>query len=72
LAKEEIAHTTKYEPLVKRLIMKSSESFENWIIINSDRSTYIIKAKASELLCCASEILCKKLNNDKNNFLMAR
>ncbi|KAL4119988.1 hypothetical protein QTP88_012738 [Uroleucon formosanum] len=64
LAKEEIAHTTKYEPLIKRLIMKSSESFENWIVTNSDRSTYISKATASELLCCASEILCKKLNNE--------
>lgn len=64
LAKEEIAHTTKYEPLIKRLIMKSSESFENWIITNSDRSTYISKATASELLCCTSEILCKKLNNE--------
>ncbi|CAI6357068.1 unnamed protein product [Macrosiphum euphorbiae] len=64
LAKEEIAHTTKYEPLIKRLIMKSSESFESWIVTNSDRSTYISKATASELLCCASEILCKKLNNE--------
>ncbi|KAF0753047.1 zinc finger protein 862-like [Aphis craccivora] len=64
LAKEEIAHTTKYEPLIKRLIMKSSESFENWIVTNSDRSTYISKATTSELLCCASEILCKKLNDE--------
>jgi len=44
--------------------MKSSESFENWKITKSDRSTYISKATASEPLCCASEIVCKKLNNE--------
>jgi len=54
LAKVEIAHTTKYEPLVKRLIMKSSESFENRTVTKSERSTYISNAR--ELLCCASEI----------------
>jgi len=57
LVKEEIAHTTKYEPLIKRLIVKSIDSLQNWINANSDSLTYTSKATASELLCCASEIL---------------
>uniref|UniRef100_A0A2S2PJ55 Zinc finger protein n=1 Tax=Schizaphis graminum TaxID=13262 RepID=A0A2S2PJ55_SCHGA len=64
LVKEEIAHTTKYEPLIKRLIVKSSDSLQNWINANSDRSTYTSKATASELLCCASEILDAKLDKE--------
>lgn len=64
LVKEEIAHTTKYEPLIKRLIVKTSDSLQNWINANSDRSTYTSKATASELLCCASEILDAKLDKE--------
>lgn len=44
--------------------MKSSDSLQNWINANSDRSTYTSKATASELLCCASEILDAKLDKE--------
>lgn len=74
LAKEEIPHTTKYEPLARKLLLKNNVALNNWVLNQSNRSTYISKATGSEFLSCIGDILdsrdSKKLNN-KHFSLMA-
>lgn len=73
LAKEEIPHTTKYEPLVQRILMRENETLRDWVKSQSERSTYISKSTASEILSSIGTILDKaddKILNGKYYSIM--
>ena len=69
LIKEEIAHTTKYESLISNVVAKCTSDFENWVKMQSERSTYCSKNTVCELLECIGQVLNlrteKKLLNKK-------
>jgi len=74
LSKEEISHTTKYEPLIRKVVLKSDINLEKWLKFQSERSTYLSKYTASELLTCIGESLDfqdETLLHDKYFSLMA-
>lgn len=67
LCKEEIAHTTKYESLVNRVLRKCNDSLDSWIKSRSERATYISRATACELLECIGECLDKTVTDSVEN-----
>jgi hypothetical protein len=67
MCKEEIAHTTKYESLVNRVLRKCNDSLDSWINSQSERATYISRATVCELLQCIGECLDKTLTESVVN-----
>ena len=57
LAKEEIPHTTKYEPLLRNAVLKNNQSIHEWFEKQSERSSYMSKTTAMELLHCIGNVL---------------
>lgn len=56
LAKEEMTHTTKYNPLINNVVLKNNESLNEWVKKQSERSLYVSKATAIELLYCMGSV----------------
>jgi Domain of unknown function (DUF4371) len=74
LAKEEIPHTTKYNPLINNVVLKNNQSLNEWVNKQSERSSYVSKTTAIDLLNCIGSILdtCDtKILKDKYFSLMA-
>lgn len=57
MAKEEIPHTTKYEPLLNKVVLKQNQSLLEWVEKQSDRSNYMSKNTAIEILNCIGTVL---------------
>ena len=69
LAKEEIPHTTKYEPLLNKVVLKQNQTLLEWVKKQNDRSTYMSINTAIEILNCISTVLETHDSNElKNNY----
>jgi len=67
LAKEEIPHTTKYEPLLNKVVLKQNQSLLEWVEKQSDRSNYMSKNTAIEILNCIGTVLETRDSNELKN-----
>eukprot|EP00102_Acyrthosiphon_pisum_P016208 XP_008187088.2 PREDICTED: uncharacterized protein LOC103310469 [Acyrthosiphon pisum] len=67
LAKQEIPHTTKYEPLLNKVVLKQNQSLLEWVEKQSDRSNYMSKNTSIEILNCIGTVLETRDSNELKN-----